>query len=170
MVFSCWDQLTRKKTFLRLATRSALYTMSFPIHLATCTVMNSWCTTLSMGEPSQISWTFVAVSPSNVQNISHQTHSKKGTNIQVEIENFYCCKGSTTWQLPISQSHWSLLLLGNEPKKFDLVHQTVSHQEAHTDLGTRLHLCTFTFWTCILLYTMIVPHDMTVPYAMIFQA
>ena len=62
------------------------------------------------------------------------------------------------------------ILLGNEPKKFDLVHQTVSRLEAHTGLGTRLHLCTFTFWTCILLYTMIVPHDMIVPYTMIFQA
>ena len=33
-------------------------------------------------------------------------------------------------ELLISQSHWSLLLLGNKPKKFNFVHQTVSHWEA----------------------------------------
>ena len=31
--------------------------------------------------------------------------------------------------IPILQSHWSLLLVGNKPKKFNFVHQTVSHQD-----------------------------------------
>ena len=30
----------------------------------------------------------------------------------------------------ISQSHWSFTVLGNKPKKFDFVHQTVSRREA----------------------------------------
>ena len=30
----------------------------------------------------------------------------------------------------ISQSHWSSTVLGNKPKKFDFVHQTVSRREA----------------------------------------
>ena len=39
----------------------------------------------------------------------------------------YCCKRSGTWQLPISQSHWFLPLLGNKPKKFNFVHKTRRH-------------------------------------------
>ena len=30
----------------------------------------------------------------------------------------------------ISQSHWSSTVLGNKPKEFDFVHQTVSRREA----------------------------------------
>ena len=30
----------------------------------------------------------------------------------------------------MSQSHWSLLHLGNKPKKFDFIHQTVRHARA----------------------------------------
>ena len=30
----------------------------------------------------------------------------------------------------MSQSHWSFTVLGNKPKKFDFVHQTVSRREA----------------------------------------
>ena len=42
-------------------------------------------------------------------------------------DKFYCCKGNLISDLAI---HWSLLLLGNKPKKFDFVHQTVSRWEA----------------------------------------
>ena len=33
----------------------------------------------------------------------------------------------------------ALPLLGNKPKKFDFVHQTVSHREARGGVGTKLH-------------------------------
>ena len=37
------------------------------------------------------------------------------------------------------RSHWSLPLFGSNPKKFNFLHQTVSHQEAHMGcMGTRL--------------------------------
>ena len=39
-------------------------------------------------------------------------------------------KKSAMSQLPISQSHWSLPLFGNKPRKLDFVHQTVSRREA----------------------------------------
>ena len=47
------------------------------------------------------------------------SNRKRYGYLSVDI-NFYCCK-------IISLSHWSLPLLGNKPKKFDFVHQTVSH-------------------------------------------
>ena len=42
----------------------------------------------------------------------------------MEMNKLHCCK-------VISQSHWSLPLMDNKPKKSDLVHQTVSRREAH---------------------------------------
>ena len=51
------------------------------------------------------------------------------------MKKFYCCKGI---QLPILQSHWSLPLLGNKPKKFNFMHQTVSCWEACVGSSTKL--------------------------------
>ena len=49
------------------------------------------------GEPSQkcASTTFLTVEPSNIQNFLWQT-AQKGT-YQIEIDKFYCCKGSATY-------------------------------------------------------------------------
>ena len=47
-------------------------------------------------------------------------------DMQMEGTNF------TVVREVISQSHWSLPLLGIKPKKFDFVHYTASRQEVHT--------------------------------------
>jgi len=53
----------------------------------------------------------------------------------MEMNRLYCYKENATL---ILQCHWSVQLLGNKPKKFDFVHQTISHQKAHVGVGTRL--------------------------------
>ena len=47
---------------------------------------------------------------------------------QVDIKKFYVVREVLHNKLPISP-HWSLPLLGNQPKKFDLVYQTISRWE-----------------------------------------
>ena len=68
-----------------------------------------------------IGHTFATASPSNVQNILRQTHSGYPSRDKI----FYCCKRHVIIT-DISQFHWSFPLLGNKPRKFDFVCQTIS--------------------------------------------
>ena len=74
--------------------------------------------------------TFATVSPSNVQNILRPTCSKKVRILEWKWTNFTVVSEVLCNNYPISQSHWSLPLLGNKPKEFDFVHQTVARREA----------------------------------------
>ena len=75
--------------------------------------------------------------------ICGQPAQKESMHTQMEMNKFYSCNRSA-----MLQSHWSLSLLGNRPKKFDFVHQTISHWEVHMGwrgLPCMLVNCKFTF-------------------------
>ena len=50
------------------------------------------------------------------------------TSVEIVFEHY---KFTVVRKLRILQSHWSLPLLENRPKKFDFVHQVISCQEVH---------------------------------------
>ena len=79
------------------------------------------------GEQSQISW-----ASAQCPLVTFETFYTERKGTDTRDQKFYGCKGS---ELPVSQSHWSLPLLGNTTKKFHFVHQTVSRWEA-CGLGT----------------------------------
>ena len=73
--------------------------------------------------------TFATVSPGNVQSTPNPL--KKGTDTQVEIKNiFTVVREMLRFNYQSRNRIGPYHFLGNKPKKFDFVHQTISCREA----------------------------------------
>ena len=78
--------------------------------------------------------TFATVSPSNVQNFFPPNLLKNRTDTQVEIT-----KSTVVREMLITDPAISLVL-GNKPKKFYFVHQTISRHEVRTGWAKKVNL------------------------------
>ena len=76
---------------------------------------------------SQLSWS--SVISINIQNVFQLLVQILGH--LVEMQDLIVVREVLRNNLTTSQPHWSLPHFGNRPKKFDLVHQTVSYQKVY---------------------------------------
>ena len=82
----------------------------------------------------------------------------------MEMNKFYCCKGSATYYLLISQSDWSLLCLGNKPTLFTIQfltgrHTFGGHETSHRHPKKLNISFTYKLPFISISYTMLIPYS-----------